>query len=257
MQVYHLPFDRTPDPVIIKIYDSDHSTIKNRIVLERNMINLVVAGEKMLYHTDGNVKVNAGELILIRRGNVLTTEVKPDHANFKSIIIYFTNELLLKFNPSFVHLQQDEFIRHYVHSLEILLKSPEPLSDKIRLLKLEELLVYIRERYPAAEVLPQRDEDTLIQQVMENNIVTPVTVEELAFLCNCSLSSFKRKFARIYHTSPQKWLVEQKLALAAQLLASNSERPATVYLKVGYENHSSFSQAFKLRYGVSPKDYQG
>ena len=255
MKIYHLPFDQTTDPVIIKTYDSDHSTNRNKIVLERNMINLVIAGEKQLYHTDGNIKINAGEMVLIGTGNVLTTEVKPDHTNFRSVIIYFTNELLLKYDLSFIHIAQDEFIRHYVNSLEILLKSADRLSNEMKLLKLEELLLYIRERYPPKIEFPNRDEDALIQQVMENNITTPVTVEDLAFLCNCSLSSFKRKFAKRYNTSPQKWLVEQKLALAAQLLSSPLESPATVYLKVGYENHSSFSQAFKSKYGVSPKDY--
>lgn len=78
----------------------------------------------------------------------------------------------------------------------------------------------------------------------------------MAFLCHMSTSTFKRRFSEIYHTTPQKWLLTRKLEMAAELLRSSEESPSGVYLKVGYQNHSSFSQAFRNHFGNTPSDYQ-
>jgi AraC-like DNA-binding protein len=88
------------------------------------------------------------------------------------------------------------------------------------------------------------------------HVTTPISVDELAFLCNTSISTFKRKFFKIYGTSPQKWLTQQKMRIAANLLKHPHERPGSVYEKVGYENQSSFILAFKKQYGMTPREYQ-
>ena len=75
----------------------------------------------------------------------------------------------------------------------------------------------------------------LVRKVAESTIETRATVEELAFLCNASLSSFKRRFIKVYGIPPQKWLVQQKMKLAAALLEHPDERSGSVFEKVGYE----------------------
>jgi AraC-like DNA-binding protein len=70
-----------------------------------------------------------------------------------------------------------------------------------------------------------------------------------------SLATFKRKFSTLYSESPAKWLQAQRLEMAARLMTQKNIKPAEVYLQAGYENHSSFSKAFKAHFGMSPKDY--
>lgn len=84
----------------------------------------------------------------------------------------------------------------------------------------------------------------------------PVTVEELAFLCHTSLSTFKRRFAKIYGTSPNKWLLEKRMQKAARLLKQGEYKASDIYVDLGYENLSSFVQSFKQVYGITPKQYQ-
>ena len=84
-----------------------------------------------------------------------------------------------------------------------------------------------------------------------------MTVEDLAFLSNMSVSTFKRRFYQLYQTSPNKWLVQQRLALAASLLQEGALKTSDVYYRVGYETMSSFIQSFKQVYGLTPKKYQG
>jgi AraC-like DNA-binding protein len=127
-------------------------------------------------------------------------------------------------------------------------------------IKLEELLLYLLHtdaaKLQSFSLIAKDEEDMRFRKAAESHIATPISVEELAFLCNTSLSTFKRKFLKMYGTSPQRWLVRQKMQLAANLLKQPHERPGSVYEQVGYTNQSSFILAFKNAYGKTPKEYQ-
>jgi AraC-like DNA-binding protein len=284
--IYNLPQDLTPanardnDPIIIRWYRSQHNTDKTRIILHKNMINLLISGEKTILHAEGATTVHEGEFLILSCGNCLTTEVLPLNDIFSSIILYFDNDLLTDFLNRYEHLakdaphkketsykkspfltfRQDPFIVNYIHSLHLLLQFHSPLSPDLKKLKLEELLLYLvekeRSKLYSLLIVAQNDDDLQVRTAVESNIGNPVTVEELAFLCNCSPSTFKRRFKRIYGIPPQKWLLEQKMRLAADLLRQSHEKPGLVYQRLGYENHSSFTQSFKRQYGMTPKEYQ-
>jgi len=283
VKVYQLPHDLSaglPVPegeVVIRAYHSNHNALKNRIVLHQNMINLLVSGTKTVVNADGRTTVHEDELLVLSTGNCLTTEVRSGHTDFSSIILYCSNEALTDFFVKYAHLdgqvpdhipadqpflvfKQDAFIVHYRQSLDLLLKRGEPMSKEMKQLKLEELLLHLLlhdpRRLKSLKRMAKNDEDLQMRKAMEGNVRNSITIEELAFLCNCSLSTFKRRFAKIYGTSPQKWLLEQKMQVAAGLLRHPDERPGRVYLKVGYEDHSSFSKSFKLIHGMTPKEFQ-
>jgi AraC-like DNA-binding protein len=98
--------------------------------------------------------------------------------------------------------------------------------------------------------------DAVIRQLAEMHVESNSTIEELAFLCNMSLSTFKRKFSSIYNMAPSKWFLQQRMERAAALLRMGNEKPSDVYYKVGYESHSSFTHSFKQVFGVTPSEYQ-
>lgn len=123
------------------------------------------------------------------------------------------------------------------------------------------MLLYLALRYPGQ--LPQlrslgqaANKDVLVRQAVTSHIGQPVAVEELAFLCHMSLSTFKRRFAGLYGTSPSRWLLERRMEKAAALLRQANRSVREVCDELGYEHPSSFSQSFKQFYGVTPKQYQ-
>jgi AraC-like DNA-binding protein len=71
-----------------------------------------------------------------------------------------------------------------------------------------------------------------------------------------STSSFKREFEKQFQSSPGKWFQEKRLEHAAFLLYNKSKRPSDIYQEIGCENLSNFIQAFKLKFGNTPKKYQ-
>lgn len=281
MKTYNLPDDLFTGPadeneVIIRHYTSGHDTIKNKIILNRNMINLLISGRKTVVYPEISVDVQEGELIILSTGNILTSEVIPNHQDFTSVLLYFSNDLLNRFwvkyeklladmpvnknKHPFLIYKQDTFIRQYIGSLLLLLNSPGILTAEIKQVKLEELLLYIlqlgRDKLQSLKVVSKDQADLQLKKAVETHIGLSITVAELAFLCNMSSSTFKRNFNRIYGTSPQQWLLEKKLLMASELLKSSTESPSRVYLKVGYKNHSSFSHAFRHHFALNPSEYQ-
>ena len=70
--------------------------------------------------------------------------------------------------------------------------------------------------------------------------------------CNINIIEFKKYFKN----SPSKWFQEKRLKHAAFLLKNKPIRPSDIYLEVGYETLSNFIQAFKMKFGQTPKQYQ-
>lgn len=282
MKTYYLPDDlledspATPDEVVIRYYTSDRDSVRNRIVLNQNMINLLVSGKKTIVYPDATAVVSAGELVVLSTGNVLTSELLADTHQFTSILFYFSNEVFNRFLIKYDHLlraiapnagkqpflifKQDAFIRQFISSLETSLHHTRVLPAEIRLLRIEELLLYMLhanpEKFRSIQIITRDKQVLQIKKVVESHIGQPTTVDDLAFLCHMSTSTFKRKFSEVYQTTPQKWLITKKLELAADLLRSLEESPSGVYMKVGYQNHSSFSEAFRQHFGSTPTDYQ-
>lgn len=91
---------------------------------------------------------------------------------------------------------------------------------------------------------------------IESNQLNKLSLKELAFLCNMSISTFKREFEKHYTESPVKWFQNKRLEYARHLLNNTKKGPSEIYFEVGYENLSSFIQAYKLKYGTTPKHHQ-
>lgn len=122
-------------------------------------------------------------------------------------------------------------------------------------------MLHLLEKYPFQILSFQtaknkKFDDFEIRKAVETNVMNNISLEELAFLCNISLSTFKRRFVKIYETSPNKWMLQKRMELAKNLLQHHNEKPSEVFHKVGYENHSSFSQSFKQTFGITPKEFQ-
>lgn len=252
--------------------------VKNKLLLQQNLISFLQNGEKVLHYGDKTQVINNEQIALLSSGNCLTTEKLSNDQKYCSILFFFDNSALTNFfikytsiidemklkkaslNEPFVVFHKDDFIRHFIESLDFILSNKSPNINAILQLKFEEFMLYLLEKNPETLLSFQgakKEEysDFEIKKAVELNITGNLTIEELAFLCNTSISTFKRRFVKLYHTSPSQYFIQRKMEIAATLLMKN-ENPSEVFFKVGYENHSSFSQSFKQFFGISPKQYQ-
>lgn len=281
MVIYNLPNDFNSaeehgKPVIIRSHQASVSSANNKSIIHQNMVDIIIAGKKTIIDAYNITALEAGEIMILAKGSSLISQALPKDGLFHNLVIYFTNEVLADFwiknttqhggkikervKQPFITYRQDAFISNYINSVLILLKTPSKFSEQLKQVKLEELLLYLLhtdpEKLQSLSIIAKDDNDMQFRKVAESHITTPISLEELAFLCNTSLSTFKRRFQDIYGTSPQRWFTRQKIKLAAHLLKHPNERPGSVYAQVGYSNQSSFILAFKNEYGMTPTAYQ-
>lgn len=258
-------------------YVSYKETPRNKIFLPQNLVSFLEQGEKVVYYADNKTIITNNQFAILSSGNCLMTEKLPVNNNYRSTMLFFDNTALKKFflkytsvineikpkdkiNKPFVVFEKDDFIRNFITSLKLIHSKPAAFSDRMIELKFEELMLHLLEIYPN-EILSfhiknlAEYSDFEIQKAVELNITNNLTIEELAFLCHTSVSTFKRKFVKIYNVAPKQYFMQQKMEMAKLLLLQN-ENPSEVFYKVGYENHSSFSQSFKQVQGISPKEFQ-
>ncbi|QKZ12496.1 helix-turn-helix domain-containing protein [Spirosoma sp. KUDC1026] len=267
-----------PESISIIRYDSQVASVKNRISLQQNLFSFLLEGEKTVQYAGTTVRIRPDQFLLLSAGNCLMSEkIAAQSGNYRSILLFFDPNVLTDFftrhsgtlerkadgfrKEPFLLFDKDSFLNHFIESLSYMLAGGQPVSANMRLVKLDELLLYLGEHYPGQlqklrYMSQEADDDRLIRQAVTANIGKSVTVEELAFLCHTSLSTFKRRFARVYGTSPNKWLLEKRMQKAAQLLKQGDHKASDIYYEIGYENLSSFIQSFKQVYGVTPKQYQ-
>ena len=285
MDIYHLPGDIFPgsdclkDDIIVHEYTAPVGSFKGKSILQKNAVSLVLQGEKTMRFAEKTVITNDHEFHFLSAGNCLVTMDIAKEKTFSSILIFFDDAVLVNFHlkykdhiaslqsdksaarQPYISIRKDDFIRQYITSLGLLLKNKRPMSSVMKQLKFDELMLYLLDKH-ADEVLAfgmvqnNGAEAMQLRKVVETNISGNLTIEELAFLCNMSVSTFKRNFTKVYGTSPNKWMIQKRMEIAADLLRNPDEQPGSVYHKVGYENHSSFTQSFKQIYGLTPSEYK-
>ncbi len=283
MNIFNLPQDIFPDrnkleDIIFHNYSAEAGPFKGKSILHKNAISLVISGEKTMHFADKTVDIKKDEFHFLSSGNCIFSMNLSGKKLLRSILIFFDDRILddfyLKYNRQitkfknnhkvgnelYIAFKKDAFVSNFIASLNLLFQSVIEISTEMKLLKFEELMLHLLEKYPAQLLSFQTTktkypDDFKIRKAVETNITNNVSVEELAFLCNISLSGFKRHFVRMYGTSPGKWLLQRRMEIAKELLQHFNEKPSEVYHKVGYENHSSFTKSFKQSFGITPKQF--
>ncbi|HEV8515969.1 MAG TPA: AraC family transcriptional regulator [Cyclobacteriaceae bacterium] len=284
MSITNLPQDIFPsakklDNLIFHNYKAEVGAFKGKSIIHMNAISLVLTGEKTILYADKSIHIKDNEFHFLSAGHCLASMQLSEKKIFSSILIFFDNKILTDFylkhdvliarirakqkiTPAhYIGFKKDAFVLNFIDSLKLLFQSGEGITYEMKLVKFEELMLHLLYKYPH-QILsfqsnkPDSFSDFEIRKAVETNIANNVSVEELAFLCKLSLSTFKRRFAKLYGTSPNKWILQQRMEMAKNLLSHYDQKPSEVYYKVGYENHSSFTQSFRQTFGITPKEFQ-
>ncbi|WP_312763792.1 AraC family transcriptional regulator [Epilithonimonas sp.] len=268
-------YTETPDLQIAN-YEAYKHVSKNKINLNKNVFSFLLDGQKDIHFSNDIVSIDHTQALLLASGNFLTTELIG--ANSYSCLLFFfsqknINDFLLKyehlFNPKdfnktitsspFFLIQKDNFIIHFINSIQQIYGLNQTISQKILELKFEEIMLYLADKYGQSffvylHSLLINERELSFKMVIEKNLYTSLNIDEVAFLCNMSLSTFKRKFTQLYQESPGKWFQLKRLNKAKKLLLNNEATPSEIYMDFGYDSLSNFSTAFKNQFGYSPKN---
>lgn len=252
--------ERGPDQINLKLHYS------------QNMLCFMIHGVKNIIDESQKYTMNNEQIGLVTAGNMLMTERVTLRQEFESLLLFFSNEFLSKFIqkydirlgekrkdsvPPVITFPKDEYLQTFQKSMKILEKDFK--NTFFRLAKIEEILLYLLNKYSGEMAgfinnAMTKSQNNAIAHVVQNHKFGNLKSEELAFLCNMSLSTFKRKFFEVYQTSPKKYMIAEKMKKAKMLLL-HKQRPSDIYYELGYENLSSFSLEFKKHFGIAPSLY--
>ncbi|MGN1021847.1 MAG: AraC family transcriptional regulator [Aristaeellaceae bacterium] len=146
----------------------------------------------------------------------------------------------------------------------------------IRYQKLTELLLRARERIDRrrqseqVQQLGQQYIDTLARNLrgdttnaldaavsyIDAHLADELSVKELAGACFISADHLTRLFKKKFGMTVSEYIQDKRIRLAAELLTRGDLSISAVSNTVGFGNYSYFTEQFKKRYGVTPREYQ-
>lgn len=276
MPIENIPeifFQKESPPQDLFVYDfkMTNDVVKSKVNLSMNMFSFLQVGKKQVHFADTSVAVNNQQSLLMKKGNWLWTELLDTDAIYYCKLFFFSEEKLFQFLnkytdnvkpyqekvPYFV-IENDDYIEAFITSLSSNTFTNHSFSNALLVLKFEEIMLYLLYKYgsPFEHYLHSliSKEVSPFKNVVESNVHSNLKLEEIAFLCHMSLSTFKRHFTNEYNEPPGKWLQDKRLQKAKELLQTGHLKASDIYLDIGYNNLSNFSIAFKNKFGISPTD---
>lgn len=93
------------------------------------------------------------------------------------------------------------------------------------------------------------------KEIIISRMIEPPTLVQLAKEVDISLKKLKQGFKQVYGTSVFSFLIDYKMQVSKRLLSSGEYNVNEVALKVGYSTATHFINAFKKKFGTTPKKY--
>lgn len=84
----------------------------------------------------------------------------------------------------------------------------------------------------------------------------PMTVEELARMCNMSVTKFKSVFKSLFGMSCYQYYQAQRMEYAKELLSKRRYPVKEVSYLTGFQNTANFTRSFKKAFDILPREFK-
>lgn len=279
MSILNIPeafVKKESDKLDLFVYDfkMTDDVVKSKVNLTLNMFSFLQTGQKQVQFANASVAVNQKQSLLIKSGNCLMTELLDNDDIYFCKLFFFSQKNVENFiikhhdflcsinkkghgDVSFFVIENDEYIKSFVASISTIMKIKPKLATHLLVVKFEEIMLYLVMKYGVKFIdyihsLISEKSNSSFRKIIENNVNTALKLEEIAFLCNMSLSTFKRHFIEEYQSNPGKWFQQKRLTKAKEILQKGKLTASEIFTDFGYNNLSNFSAAFKNEFGFSP-----
>lgn len=100
----------------------------------------------------------------------------------------------------------------------------------------------------------ERSKLFMAKEIIAKNMANPPSLSELAQIIGLNNTKLKKNFKELFGVPVFKFLQEERLNKAYELLSSTPDSVQEVAWFVGYDSLSSFSNAFYAKFGVRPNE---
>lgn len=243
---------------------------------ERACFFYVVEGDYLTTDSFGSIRLGPKEALIKRCGNHLSRyQLSTENSEWLGIVVYFYPEVIKDIFkneiPSFIKEKNPaqpplrftsiNLLDSFMQNLSIYFDHPELMDEDLAVVKLKELILLLikKDDEPSvrkffSEIFYPGRLDFLT--TVENNICSAISVKELAFLCNMSVSTFKRQFQKSFNESPARYLKTRKLEKASLLLKTSENRINEIAYNCGFQDVTTFSSSFYQYFGQSPSQFR-
>ena len=235
----------------------------------------VVEGNMLSYDSRGMNKLSEKEAIIKNCNHYIQRYIPSDGSEeCEAIAVYLYPELLKIIYknevPSFLKhksapkpkkLIHNKLIEQYMNNLVVYFEEPDALDEELGILKLKELMMILLKSENHENIRKLLSEiftpvNVEFKKAIEQNLFSPISIEQLAFICKMSLSSFKREFKKVFEETPARYIKLRRLERAAHQLVCSNESVSSIAYDLGFQDLSTFSANFKEQFGISPKNYR-
>lgn len=229
-----------------------------------------ISGQLTLETSSQKISTKPGDSILMRKHQLVKMTKTPLHGeDYKIIFILLSPDVLRKYalenqveagekynGKSIVVIPGNEFMQGFFLSLLPYLDKPQAeITNKLARLKVKEAVELLLHSMPGLKAFlfdfsePHKID---LEKFMLGNFHFNVPVEKFAQLTGRSLAGFKRDFQKTFGASPRQWLQDRRLTEARYQIEKKSKKPSAIYLELGFESLSHFSNSFKQKFGMAP-----
>ena len=222
------------------------------------------------------IQLSTGQGMLAKCGNYFLEQTKEDHQNYsrsKGVGAYlyptmikelFDFDLTLSdFETAYdaTPVNIDALMQNFIQGIDFLLDNPSVATDAMLKVKLKEFLLLLSKTENAPSILDfvaslfkPREYD--FKKIIDQNLFTSLSVNEFATLCGMSISTFQRKFHEVFGQTPAKYIMQERLQKAKELLTNKNLRISEIAYDCGYQSTSTFNRVFKNQFGYSPSHFR-
>ena len=123
-------------------------------------------------------------------------------------------------------------------------------------LKQKEILYYLRASYSKEDLFaffsPILNSDTAFSNLIHQNYASIKTLDELAKITNYSMSGFKRKFKKVFSTSPAMWIEHKKAKKIYHEINCTSKSFKEIAVEYDFSSPAHFDRFCRKMYNLSP-----
>ena len=240
--------------------------------LAESVLILQIAGQLTLETSSQKISTKRGDMLLVRKYQLAKfTKTPLQGEEYKVIFILLNEDTLRKYalenqvetrqkyngKPN-IFIPENEFLQGFFQSLIPYVNKPQAgITNKLGILKVKEAVELLLYSMPGLKAFlfdfsePHKID---LEKFMLGNFHFNVPVEKFAQLTGRSLAGFKRDFQKTFGTSPRQWLQDKRLTEARYQIEKKSKKPSAIYLDLGFESLSHFSNSFKQKFGVAPTE---
>lgn len=235
----------------------------------------MIEGSMLSYDARGVHKISDKEAITKNCGSYVQKYITSEKSDkCEAIAVYLYPDLLREIYkdevPSFItsvnnnvpkKLIGNKLIEQFMNTLVLFFEDPEAIDEELGILKIKELIMILLRSEDHKSIQQLLSEifspvNIKFQEAIQKNILNPLSVDQLAFICNMSISTFKREFKKVYEQTPARYIKEKRLEHAASLLLCNDQSITSITFDSGFQDVTTFSDSFQKKYGIAPSKFR-